>query len=160
MIMKSSLPMNKAQSLVLIQLILFGVIGASAILIPSNKSTEQWIVGGGTVIVGLGIAFWAIFEHGRINRSGPSALPTPNQQADLITSGLYKHIRHPIYTGVLLVAFGITILHGHIIILIASILLVGLLTYKSLYEEDLLHAQYPQYGEYMQSTGRFLPKIF
>jgi protein-S-isoprenylcysteine O-methyltransferase Ste14 len=152
--------MNKAQGLVLIQLILFAVIGGTAVLIPSHKSSEQWIVGGGLVLVGLLIGLYAITEHGRVNRGGPSALPTPNQQADLITSGLYKRIRHPIYTGVLMVALGITIWHGHFIILTASILLVGLLTYKSLYEEELLRAQYPQYQEYMQSTGRFLPKIF
>jgi len=67
--------MNKAQILVLIQLILFVVIGASAVLIPSNKSTEQWIIGGGLILLGLAVAFWAIFEHGRVNRGGPSALP-------------------------------------------------------------------------------------
>jgi len=152
--------MSKAQTLVLIQLVLFAVIGVSAIVIPSDKSAQQWAIGGGLVLLGLAIAFWAIFEHGRVNRGGPSALPTPNQNADLITSGLYKRIRHPIYTGVLMVAFGAAIWHGHIIILTASIFLVGLLTYKSMYEEDLLRAQYPQYGEYMKSTGRFLPKIF
>lgn len=152
--------MTKAQTLVLIQFILFVIIGVVAILIPSEKSSQQWVVGGALVLLGLVVAFWAIFEHGRVNRGGPSALPTPNQNADLITSGLYKRIRHPIYTGVLMVAFGVSIWHGHFIILTASIFLVGLLTYKSMYEEDLLRAQYPQYGEYMQSTGRFLPKIF
>lgn len=152
--------MNKAQMLVLIQFILFAVIGGSALLIASQHSSEQWIIGGGIVLLGLGIGLHAVTEHGRVNRGGPSALPTPNQNADLITSGLYKHIRHPIYTGVLLIAFGITIWHGHIVTLTASILLVGLLTYKSLYEEGLLRAQYPQYQEYMGSTGRFLPKFF
>jgi protein-S-isoprenylcysteine O-methyltransferase Ste14 len=152
--------MNKAQILVLIQLILFVVIGTSALLIDTKQSTEQWIIGSGLVLLGLVIAFWAIFEHSRINQGGPRALPTPNQNADLVTSGLYERIRHPIYTGVLLIAFGITSWHGHVVTLTASILLVGLLTYKSLYEEDLLHKQYPQYRAYMQSTGRFLPKIF
>ena len=152
--------MNKAQGLVLIQLILFVVIGGTAVLIPSDKSSVQWLVGGGVVMLGLLIGLYAITEHGRVNRGGPSALPTPNQNADLVTSGLYKRIRHPIYTGVLMIAFGITIWHGHILILTASIFLVGLLTYKSRYEEELLRAQYPQYQDYMQSTGRFLPKFF
>lgn len=152
--------MNKAQILVGIQLILFVVIGSSALFIDNNPTPAQWVIGVGAVLVGLVIALLSITEHGRVNRGGPSALPTPNQNADLITSGLYKRIRHPIYTGVLLAAFGIAIWHGHLVTLIASILLVGLLTYKSLYEEDLLMAQYPQYREYMTTTGRFLPKIF
>lgn len=152
--------MKKAQILVLIQLMLFVVIGGSALLIDNNPTPAQWVIGVGVVLAGLVIALLSITEHGRVNRGGPSALPTPNQNADLITSGLYKRIRHPIYTGVLLAAFGVTIWHGHLVTLIASILLVGLLTSKSLYEEDLLMAQYPQYREYMSTTGRFLPKIF
>jgi len=151
--------MNKAQILVLIQFILFGLIGASALLIPTGRSNVQWVLGAGTTIAGLVFALIAIAEHGRINRGGPSALPTPNQQADLITSGVYKYIRHPIYTGVLLGAFGVTIWHGHILTLMLSVVLVGLLTYKSMYEETLLRAQYPDYAAYMQTTGRFLPRI-
>ncbi len=152
--------MNKALLLVMIQFILFAVIGGVAVLIPTEHSTGQWIIGGLAILSGLAIALYAITEHGRVNQGGPSALPTPNQEAELVTSGLYKRIRHPIYTGVLLVAFGITIWHGHGILMTATLFLVGLLTYKSLYEEDLLMAQYPSYGDYREQTGRFFPKLF
>ena len=152
--------MNKAQVLVLIQFILFVAIGLSALMIDTSKTTMNWIVGGGLILFGVGIGLWAIGEHGRVNRGGPSALPTPNQNAELITSGLYKYIRHPIYTGVLTVALGMTIWHGHVFTLIATLFLLGLLTYKSRYEEELLSAQYSDYPEYMQQTGRFLPKFF
>mgnify|MGYP002651846256 CR=1 FL=1 len=152
--------MSKAQLLVVIQFILFAVIGASVLLFSTAKSPTQWMVGGVVTIAGLVIGLWAISEHGRVNRGGPKAVPTPNPEAELITSGLYQRIRHPIYTGVLMVAFGMTIWHGHVVTLTASVLLVGLLTYKSMYEEELLRAQYPQYPTYMKSTGRFLPKLF
>jgi protein-S-isoprenylcysteine O-methyltransferase Ste14 len=152
--------MTKASVLVIIQFILFAVIGGTAILVPMERSAGQWIVGGICILLGLIVGFIAIIEHGRINRGGPSALPTPNQNADLITSGLYKYIRHPIYTGVLLLAFGITIWHGHGLIITSTLFLIGLLTYKSLYEEDLLIEQYPAYVDYREHTGRFFPKIF
>ncbi len=151
--------MNKAFGLVVIQFILFAVIGGGAILIPTDKIAIQWVIGGVGIFAGVIVALMAITEHGRVNRGGPSALPTPNQSAELITSGLYKRIRHPIYTGVLLVAFGITIWHAHIVTMTATIFLVGLLTYKSLYEEELLMQQYPDYGQYRLRTGRFLPKL-
>lgn len=152
--------MTKAQTLVLIQFTLFGLIGASALLIPTERSNIQWVIGVSATIAGLIFALVAIGEHGRVNHGGPSAFPIPRQHADLITSGLYKYIRHPIYTGVLLAAFGISVWHGHILTLLLSIVLVGLLTYKSMYEESLLRGQYPDYPAYMQSAGRFFPKIF
>lgn len=152
--------MNKAQTLVVIQFALFGLIGAAVLLIPTVRSNVQWWIGIVATVGGLVFALVAIAEHGRVNRGGPRAVPTPNEHANLITSGLYKHIRHPIYTGVLLAAFGVAIWHGHIVTLLLSVVLVGLLTYKSMYEEDLLRAQYPDYPAYMQTTGRFLPKRF
>lgn len=151
--------MNKATILVLIQFILFAVIGGGALLIPTEKGTLQWILGGLGIVSGVAVGLMAIAEHSRVNRGGPSALPTPDKNADLITSGLYKRIRHPIYTGVLLVAFGITIWHVHVVTMTATIFLVGLLTYKSLYEEEMLMEQYPDYGKYRQRTGRFFPKL-
>jgi len=151
--------MNKAFVLVLIQFVLFAVIGGAAVLIPTERETIQWVLGGLGIVSGVVVGLMAIAEHGRVNRGGPSALPTPNQQAELITSGLYQRIRHPIYTGVLLVAFGITIWHGHVLTMLATVFLVGLLTYKSLYEEELLMQQYSEYGQYRQRTGRFFPKL-
>lgn len=151
--------MNKTFVLVLIQFVLFAVIGASAVLIPTEKDAIQWALGGIGAVGGAIIGLLAITEHGRVNKGGPNVVPTPNQNADLITSGLYKRIRHPIYTGVLLVAFGITIWHGHVITMVATIFLVGLLTYKSLYEEEMLMEQYPDYGQYRRRTGRFFPKL-
>lgn len=152
--------MNKAQLLLTIQLILFALLGGATILLPTSKTAIQWVIGISITLIGIAIALLAFREHSRVNQSGPKALPTPNQQADLITSGLYQRIRHPIYTGVLLVALGVTVWHGHIVTLIASLLLLGLLTYKSMYEEELLREQYPNYAVYMQTTGRFLPKLF
>ena len=151
--------MNKGMILLTIQLVLFAVIGGGAVLIPTEHSTGQWIIGGIGILAGVVVAFMAIGEHGRINQGGPNAVPAPKANADLITSGLYRYIRHPIYTGVLLTAIGIVIWHGHVMTLVAYVLLVGLLTYKSLYEEDLLMAQYPEYGQYRLRTGRFLPKL-
>jgi len=151
--------MSKATVLVFIQFILFAIIGGGALLIPTDQMMIQWVFGGIGIVSGVIVGLMAISEHGRVNKGGPSALPTPNQNAELITSGLYKHIRHPIYTGVLIVAFGITIWHAHVITMIATIFLVGLLTYKSLYEEELLMEQYSNYGQYRQQTGRFFPKL-
>lgn len=151
--------MSKAYGLVLIQFVLFAVIGGGYFALPRNTPTPQFVAGFIVVIIGLAIGLYAIWEHGRVNKSGPNAVPTPRKDAELITSGLYRWVRHPIYTGVLAVGFGVAIAHGHIVIVVASILLLILLTYKSMYEEELLRAQYEGYADYMQATGRFLPKI-
>lgn len=151
--------MNKASILVIIQFTLFGVIGTSCLLIPAENSTISIIIGGILMLAGVGIGLHAINEHGRVNQAAPNIVPTPKQHADLITSGLYKCVRHPIYTSVLLGSFGITIWHGQMITLFASLCLLTLLTYKSSYEEALLAVKYPDYAHYRQQTGRFLPKF-
>jgi protein-S-isoprenylcysteine O-methyltransferase Ste14 len=151
--------MNKASVLVIIQFTLFGIIGVSALFITTEKATASLMLGGGLMLAGIVVGLIAINEHGRVNQSGPNIVPIPKQHADLITSGLYQRIRHPIYTGVLLGAFGITIWHGHIITVFASLCLLALLTYKSRYEEELLITKYPDYVAYRRQTGRFLPKL-
>lgn len=151
--------MNKAQMLVIIQFILFVMIGGSFILLPATTPLLLRGVGASLVIFGLGIGLMAIREHKVVNQGSPNAVPTPQDSAQLVTSGLYSRIRHPIYTGVLLVGFGIGLVHGQVITLLAALALFALLTYKSMYEEELLQGHYPEYADYMRRTGRFIPRF-
>jgi protein-S-isoprenylcysteine O-methyltransferase Ste14 len=88
-----------------------------------------------------------------------TATPVPKEGAPLRTTGLYALVRHPIYSGLLLAAFGLA-LRGdsvwHILIFIA---LVVLLSLKSRWEERMLAAVHPEYARYAATVGRFVPGI-
>lgn len=88
-----------------------------------------------------------------------TAHPIPGKNAQLVTSGLYKFVRHPIYSGLILLGFGLSISGGFFPHLIFFAALLFLLNYKAKFEEQLLLARYPGYAAYSAKTGRFLPRL-
>ncbi len=88
-----------------------------------------------------------------------TAEPLPKENGKLSTDGLYKYVRHPMYTSVLLLSLGIAILSGSAIKYLLVILLAILFYLKSKYEERYLQEQYPEYKEYAKNTPRFIPFI-
>jgi len=89
-----------------------------------------------------------------------SPFPTPKNDSNLIESGLYKYIRHPIYTGILLIVFGYGVYSQSEFKLIISLLLLILFYFKSSYEEQQLNKKFEKYIEFKRKTGRFFPKWF
>ncbi len=107
-------------------------------------------------VFGMIVCFFSILQ---LNRN-LSPFPTPKRDGKLIQSGLYKYIRHPIYTGIILVTFGFSIYTASGFRLLISLLLLILFYFKSLYEEEKLIEFFDSYPEYKKKTGRFLPKLF
>ena len=104
------------------------------------------VVGGLTMVVGA-------TALGR----GLTAAPLPNAHAELRTGGLYRFVRHPIYTGLLLVMGALTVASGSALRLFVLGLLVVLLARKARWEETRLAARFPRYTEYAARTPRFVP---
>ncbi len=88
-----------------------------------------------------------------------SPFPSPKKGTKLITGGVFVFARHPIYAGILFMAFGISVWLGSGYKLIISVLLYLLFFFKSRYEEQLLQETFPEYVEYKKHTGRFFPKF-
>lgn len=89
-----------------------------------------------------------------------SPFPSPKSSAQLVQTGLYKYIRHPIYTGILAVALGYGLYIGSGFKILVTIALYVLFYFKSVYEEQQLLAFFTEYKTYKACTGRFLPKWF
>jgi protein-S-isoprenylcysteine O-methyltransferase Ste14 len=88
-----------------------------------------------------------------------TAHPMPGKNAVLVTDGLYRFVKHPIYSGLILLSFGLTIAGGFFPHAIFFIALVVLLNYKASFEEKLLASTYAGYAEYSKKTGRFIPRL-
>ena len=86
--------------------------------------------------------------------------PTPLDDGSLIETGLYKHIRHPIYTGILMLTFGFGLFQASFWKIFISLVLWALFYIKSTYEERLLLAKFPTYESYALKTSRFFPIPF
>lgn len=80
----------------------------------------------------------------------------------LMTSGIHKYMRHPMYTGLFLMLIGsCTALHSIWGVVAALVLFVPAGIYRVKVEEETLTKQFgKQYTEYMKRTKSFVPWVF
>ncbi len=89
-----------------------------------------------------------------------SALPHPLDDAQLVEHGAYRLVRHPIYGGLLLGAFGWGLLtHSWLALLGAAALFVWF-ELKTRREEARLAEKFPGYADYRGRTKKFFPWIY
>jgi protein-S-isoprenylcysteine O-methyltransferase Ste14 len=112
-------------------------------------------VGIGMLIAGLLVVGIGFFGLGRTL----TVSPVPKSDGQLVTSGMYSKVRHPIYSGLLLLALGIVLDAGYWPQLVLFVFLFVLLNAKANYEEELLKQKYPDYKKYAVHTPRFFPRI-
>lgn len=113
------------------------------------------IIGVLMAILGFVIMAIALFEL----KTNLTVFPTPKTNSELITFGMYKFSRHPIYSGILLFVYGYAIFSFSLYKLLISSLLFVLLYFKTNYEESQLERKFPDYSNYKMKVGRFFPKI-
>jgi protein-S-isoprenylcysteine O-methyltransferase Ste14 len=79
---------------------------------------------------------------------------------ELIQSGPYRWIRHPLYSGVLLAVLGSALtVHTRIAYVTVPVLLAGF-AIKSHREENLLERNFPAYRQYRARVKGFIPLVF
>lgn len=111
--------------------------------------------------LGLGIRSLKMRGRPNVTRETDPALMAFEKTTQLVTTGIYRYIRHPLYSSLLLLAWGIFFklpsLFGGTLVLTATVFLV--LTAKA-DERECIQFFGSQYREYMQRTKRFLPFLF
>ena len=117
----------------------------------------DWLGAAGSIVVvaGAGVLVVAAVNLGR----SLTPLPTPAPKASLRTGGLYRFVRHPIYSGLLALVFGGAVTSGSAVRLGLATALLGLLSRKAAWEEDMLRRRYSGYDDYARRTPRFVPRV-
>ncbi|MCD1293529.1 isoprenylcysteine carboxylmethyltransferase family protein [Methanocella sp. CWC-04] len=81
-------------------------------------------------------------------------------QGKLVTSGIYKYIRHPQYTGFFLITFGMMAEWATLPLIILYVLLLALYYGLAKREEKDMEKEFgSDYNEYKKSTKMFIPFI-
>ncbi len=93
-------------------------------------------------------------------RPSLSPFPRPIDGAPLVESGVYRLVRHPIYSGLVLAGLGWGVLSGSILALLAAGLLFVLFAAKSRREETWLREAHPGYAAYAARTKRLVPWLY
>jgi protein-S-isoprenylcysteine O-methyltransferase Ste14 len=112
----------------------------------------------GLVLAGAGVAFaiWARWHLGR----NWSAVVSIREGHDLICTGPYRAVRHPIYTGLLLAIMGTVLIVGEFRALMALAIAVASLYLKARKEDAWLAREFGETFEvHVRRTGMFLPRF-
>jgi protein-S-isoprenylcysteine O-methyltransferase Ste14 len=115
-----------------------------------------WWIGQILFYSGIVIAIWAAILLG----PNLTPLPKPKPSGELIQSGLYRFVRHPIYFGVILVCFGWAGIEQTLYTLVLAIILLIFFDLKSRQEEIWLTEKFSEYDVYKQNTKKLIPFLY
>ena len=141
------------------------VLLLALVLAPGAADTASWsmpwraahlavtllLASGGTVVL-LAAAL----------RLGASLTPFPAPLAtgQLVTSGVYRLVRHPIYAGIILLALALAWSRFALPAALPSVALLAFFDRKARREERWLSERYPDYPAYRQRSWRFVPWLY
>jgi protein-S-isoprenylcysteine O-methyltransferase Ste14 len=112
-------------------------------------------VGAGICVLGLAFAVWARVHLGR-NWGQPMTL---REGHELVTTGPYAYVRHPIYTGIIFALVG-TALAENIMLLAPFAALCAFFVLSAATEEKHMLREFPhEYPEYKGRTKMLIPFV-
>lgn len=117
--------------------------------IPANKIVTI-ITGMVVFLLGTFVYFkWEIFWH-------------KTYKGQLVTGGIFQYIRHPHYTSLLIVGFGLAFFFYSLFAIAIAVIAIPIMIWSILDEEKLLIKQYGEdYKKFMEKVPwRIIPKIF
>lgn len=138
-------------------LVAFVVLVRAGVLRGHGVSTDpaRAVIGLGLFAAGLGFAIWARVHIGR-NWGTPM---TKKDDPELVTSGPYRLVRHPIYSGILTAGVGTAVALDWawlVVVVLASVYFI----YSATFEERFLTEQFPEeYPRYKRTTKMLVPYV-
>ncbi|OKH21508.1 methyltransferase family protein [Chroogloeocystis siderophila] len=113
------------------------------------------------VAFGLGLVATIFLLKGlRDLGSNLTPLPYPKNEGQLVQTGVYHIVRHPLYSGVILAALSWTVFALSLSHLVGSVILFAFFDAKARKEEAWLTQKYPDYPDYCQRVKKLIPGIY
>lgn len=141
----------------LIALVFFGprmVSGQPAWTFPFARASP--VVGGILMAVGGALLLAGLVRLG----SGLTPLPYPKDGATLVETGPFALVRHPMYSGGLVLALGWALYVRGWLTLVYVMALFMFLDLKSRREERWLMEKFPTYRDYQQRVRKLIPFLY
>ncbi len=147
----------RGEGWVLVQGVLLVVVAAAGWSLGPDWSGLLRLAG---IVLGIALISGgvALAVRGVVDLGGAmTPLPRPRDDADLVDTGAYGVVRHPIYSGLILAAFGWAIAQASVVAIAMAVLLAAFLRVKSAREEAWLEQRFPAYADYRARTRRLIP---
>ena len=148
---------------VVVQVALFALIALGPPTLPGWPARPPALAGGAQILgialmlAGAALALAGLAALG----SNLSVLPAPRDCAELVESGAYRIVRNPIYSGLILGAFGWGLWRAGVLTLVYALALFALFDAKSRLEERWLAEKFgEQYREYQSRVRKLIPWVY
>lgn len=141
--------------------LLWQMIVCTAILISTpftHIDLPMWMnmIGSLLFVFGLFVMIVAVFYLG----SNLTPFVRPKERGQLVVSGIYSIVRHPMYLGGILLTWGWSIYWNSWLAMIFSFILIFILDRKASEEEKWLTKKYPEYLSYKARVKKIIPFFY
>ena len=109
-------------------------------------------------LIGLAMLLWCFWDFVKKGKGTPAPIEPPKE---LVVSGLYNHVRNPMYVGVTSILIGHFLWFGFWNLLIyAAVIVLAFHSFVTLYEEPNLRQRFgAAYEVYCQRVPRWIPRL-
>jgi protein-S-isoprenylcysteine O-methyltransferase Ste14 len=141
-----------------------GITGAAILngfpefFFPGGRTSAGFFIGIAIMLAGLALRIWSVATLGASFRT---TVETHRDQK-MVSHGPYRLLRHPSYSGMILICCGYGIaLQNWLSLLVAVLLPLSALLYRIHVEEAALASSFgPDYIEYQKHTKRLIPWVW
>jgi protein-S-isoprenylcysteine O-methyltransferase Ste14 len=133
-----------------------------AVVLAGALTGHQWhsaiLFGMGWILFGIGglIGIW-----GKINLgANRTPMPQPKATGIFVEHGIYRQIRHPLYSSLLFASLGWALIWSSYVALVTAVVLIVFLNAKATCEERWMRQRFPEYAAYAARVKKLIPFVY
>jgi len=148
-------PLGDAGQLIFLALFLVVWVGDSFFL---RKFT--FLADSVPLYIRLVILVFSLMTASLLFRSGHVVVSHEHRPSDVVSTGAFRYVRHPLYLGCILFYLGLAVATVSLFSFALLVLIFVFYNYIAGYEEELLVQRFGErYSSYKKSTGKWIPRI-
>jgi len=151
--------MARGGAWVLAQALVLSLAAAIPVITGMNSlrplHSVQWV---GALLTAIGL-FFAVAAWAALGNA-MTPFPAPRNHAALCMRGAYAWVRHPMYTGMIVGAFGWALFWRSSLGLAFTVLVFVFLDRKAALEEAWLREKFRDYADYQERVKKLIPLIY
>ena len=136
--------------------LMFALLAAGPLASAHWSGGWGWVPGGVLLVIGA----WVGVRGARDLGEQRTPLPRPKADGTLVTSGIYAHVRHPLYLSVVTLGFAWALLWRSVPALVLAVLQILFFDLKARREERWLRERFAAYDDYARRVKRLIPGLY